>query len=151
MMKYAFYLTLPLFALASCGGSSETEVLEDDVEVVETAPEVSALPATPGVSLNETVDAVNSAGGITNLDPTVATGVIDGWIAKLSSTPGTSGITGDLQTLKSELTSGNIDGSRVGALLTKLGNESRALAPDNAALGNLASALEAGGSKLSGM
>ena len=150
-MKYAFYLTLPLFALAACGGNkAETEVL-DDVEIVDTAPDMSSMPAAPAVSLNETVDAVNSAGGITNLNPTVATGVIDGWVAKLSSVPGTSGITGDLQALRSELTSGNIDGKKVGALLTKLGNQSRAMAPDNAALGNLASALEAGGTKLSGM
>ena len=57
----------------------------------------------------------------------------------------------DLRTLKTELTSGDIDGARVGALLTKLGNETKAMAPDNMALGNLASALQAGGTKLSSM
>ena len=152
-MKYALFLTLPLFALASCGGSSETEVMDTDgieVPTVET-PSVSDLGGDM-VSVNETVDAVRQAGGdITAIDPAAATGVIDGWINKLGSVPGADGVVNNLQSLKGELTSGNIDGAKVGGILGQLASGTRSLAPNNPALGQLANALEAGATKLGGM
>ncbi len=151
MMKYTFLL-LPLFAIA-CGGNTETEVVEDPaVEVVDPATSMNAMPEEGMISINETVDAVNGVGGdITALPAGTAVSVIDAWSNKLSGMPGTEGMVGDLNSLKMELTAGNIDGKKVGALLSKLGTETAAMAPDNAALGGLASALSAGGSKLSGM
>lgn len=155
-MKYALYLTLPLFALGSCGGGeTETEVTETEFEQAadrEVAPTAGTMPGAEGVSINETVDAVRGAGGdITAIPAGAATGVIDGWIAKLSGTPGASTVVGGLKELKTELTAGNIDGARVGSLLSKLAADTRAMAPDNIALGNLADALQAGGNKLTNM
>ncbi len=152
MMKYAF-LFLPLFAIA-CGGNTETEVVEDPaVEVVDPATTMNTMPEDEGmISINETVDAVNNVGGdITALPASAAVSVIDSWSAKLASMPGTEGMVADLNSLKMELTAANIDGEKVGALLSKLGNETAAMAPDNQALSGLASALNAGGAKLSGM
>ena len=152
-MKYFFYLTIAALTLGACGSSTETEVMDaDDLEAPEVAAPVGTMPGAEGVSINETVDAVRNAGGdITAIPPAAATGVIDGWIAKLSGTPGASNVVNGLQSLKAELTSGNIDGKKVGGILNGLAAETRAMAPDNMALGNLASALEAGGNKLSGM
>lgn len=154
-MKYAYYLTLPLFALAACGGEAETEIAETEFEEaadMDAARPVGTMPGAEGVSINETVDAVRGAGNdITAIPPAAATGVIDGWIAKLSATPGANNVVAGLQQLRAELASGNIDGARVGSLLTDLARETRALAPDNMALGNLADALQAGGNKLNNM
>ena len=150
-MKYLLYLTIAGLTFGACGSSSETEVVDNDLDTEVAAP-VGTMPGAEGVSINETVDAVRNAGGdITAIPPAAATGVIDGWIAKLSGTPGAANVVNGLQGLKAELTSGNIDGKKVGGILSGLATETRSMAPDNLALGNLASALEAGGNKLSGM
>ncbi len=151
-MKYTFLL-LPLFAIACGGNEVETEVVDPAVEVVDPAMSTNTMPEDAGmISINETVDAVNSVGGdITALPAGTAVSVIDSWSAKLSSMPGTEGVVADLNALKMELTAGQIDGKKVGALLSQLGTQTAAMAPDNMALGGLASALNAGGAKLSGM
>ena len=151
-MKYLFYLTIAALTLGACGSSTETETVEDVDLDTEVAAPVGTMPGAEGVSINETVDAVRNAGGdITAIPPGAAVGVIDGWIAKLSGTPGATNVVNGLQSLKAELTSGNIDGNKVGGILNNLATETRSMAPNNMALGNLASALEAGGQKLGGM
>ena len=134
-------------------GAQLDEISSGDVEVVDPSMSTNSMPDDMGmVSINETVDAVNNAGGdITAINPTAAVGVIDGWIGKLGSMPGTESVVADLQSLKGELTSGNVDGAKVGTLLNKLGAETAAMAPDNQALAGLANALQAGGAKLGGM
>jgi len=171
-MKYLFFLLLPAALMVTACGESN-EVSEAANEVSEAAKDVgndignAADRAADGVrnmgndaanaaagmtSINETVDAVRNAGGdITALSPSAAVANIDSWIAKLSDMDGTEEVTENLRELKDELTDGDIDGSKVGTLLNALGEDTRELAPNNAALAGLASALEAGGAKLGGM
>ena len=101
--------------------------------------------------LEGTVEAVNAAGGdITALDPTTATSNIDGWIGQLRGMDGTDEIVNNLETLKTELSSGNIDGGRVSEILSTLADETRELEGQAPGLSTLASALQAGADKLAG-
>lgn len=152
-MKYAFAFLLPLFVMSCAGNKAEVETTEPTVETTAPAMDTETMPADAGlVSINETVDAVNAAGGdITAVAPASAIVVVDGWIAKLSSMPEAAGIVGNLNALKGQLASGAPDAKTTGDLLTKLGLETQALATDNVALQGLSSALTAGGAKLSGM
>ena len=155
-MKYAFAFLLPLLVVA-CGGNNETdtEVVAPTVEVTEPTIDTETMPADAGmVSINETVDAVNAAGGdITAIAPSAAVTVIDGWIMKLNGMPEASGIVSNLTALKGQLATGAPNGRMVGELLTKLGAETKTLAASsgNMALDGLANALSAGGAKLGGM
>ncbi len=63
---------------------------------------------------------------------------------------GTDGIVNNLQSLKSELTAGSIDGGKVSNLLSTLATQTREVGQGNAGLSTLASALEAGARKLAG-
>ncbi|MFK8055945.1 MAG: hypothetical protein AB8F78_07495 [Saprospiraceae bacterium] len=100
-------------------------------------------------ALTSTVSAVKEAGGITKLSPDVAASNVEGWISTLGGMEGTDGIVGNLKTLKTELTKGNIDGSIVGPILVKLADETEKLGKGNVAVNGLASALRMGGEKLS--
>lgn len=154
-MKYAFAFLLPLLVMA-CGGNNETETMTEDVPTVEVQEPVMDANSMPDamdagmVSINETVTAVQNAGGdITAIQPAAAVSVVDGWINKLSGMPEASGIVANLQMLKTELSAGAINGKKVGDILIKLGAETKAIAPGNMALEGLSSALTAGGAKLS--
>lgn len=164
-MKYLTTLLLAAsFALVACGGA-EADVENAANEVSTAANDVGndisagasdmmnkAGGAMAGMtSINETVTAVKNAGGdITALSPDVAVGNIDSWISKLDGVAGTGEVTENLRELKAELM-GDRDGQKIGTLLNALAEDSRELAPNNAALGGLASALEAGGNKLGGL
>ena len=107
--------------------------------------------AAPGEAVTATIDAVKSAGGdITALSPDAAVGNINTWIEKLGSMDGTEGVVDGLKSLKTELTSGEIDGSKVSTILSSLAEKTRELGGDNMAVGTIASALDAGAKKLGG-
>ncbi len=152
-MKYAFAFLLPLMVMACGGNNAEVATTEPTVEVTEPTLPTEALPSADDmglVSINETMSAITAAGGdITAVDPTAAVGVVDGFVGKLSGMPEAAGIVSNLNALKGQLTSGKIDGKVVGDLLTKLGAETKTLGAGNMALEGLASALTAGGAKLS--
>ena len=113
--------------------------------------DMSGTAAQGEQTLQATVSAVESAGGdITALDPSTAVSNIDTWISTLGEMDGTDQIVGDLNSLKSELTSDAIDGSAVSSLLSSLADQTRQLGNGNMGLNTLASALDAGASKLAG-
>lgn len=165
MIKYVtFFLLSFSVALVACGGA-ENEAREAANEVSAAANDVGndisngasdmmnkASGAMAGMtSINETVSAVKNAGGdITALSPDVAVGNIDSWIGKLNGVDGSGEVVENLKDLKEELM-GDRDGQKIGTLLNALAEDSREMAPNNAALNGLASALEAGGKKLGGM
>ena len=100
-------------------------------------------------ALKSTVASVKEAGGITKLSPEAAASNVDGWIGTLSGMEGTDGIVGNLKMLKTELTSGNINGAAVGPILIKLADQTEAMGKNNMLVKGLASALRTGGEKLS--
>ncbi len=63
---------------------------------------------------------------------------------------GTDGIVSNLRSLKDELGAGSIDGPRVSSLLSELASDTREVGAGNQGLTMLASALDAGASKLGG-
>jgi hypothetical protein len=79
----------------------------------------TAAPSTPG--LQETIQALQ--GGLTALPAEAAVENIDGWREALagSDNPLAREVYTDLGLLKDELTSGSIDGERVGLLLVDMG------------------------------
>jgi len=149
-MKYLTFFFLATILAFSCGDAATTD--EAVVETPEmTTPEPPAAPAAPSM-LNATVDAVKSVGGdITALPAGAAVSNIDGWIAKLETMDGTEAIVGNLNELKTELTSGDIDGGAVSGILSSLADQTKELSAKAPALGAVASALQAGADKLGGM
>jgi len=131
--------------MAGDAANAAGEMADDAVDGVKGAfGGMSAMGA-----LTSTVSAVKEAGGITKLSPEAAVSNVDGWISTLGGMEGTDGIVGNLKTLKTELTKGNIDGSIVGPILIKLADDAKAMGKGNAMVDGLASALRMGGEKLS--
>lgn len=105
--------------------------------------------------LDGTISALQ--GGITSLSPTTAVSNIESWESQLqaSGDPKLSGIAADLNALKAELTSGKLDGSAIGQLLSKLGTATtdvagQAEASSQSKLTTLGSLLTKAGSALGG-
>lgn len=139
--------------LFACGETTENTTMDDaDMDDVETTmPETEPMASQPSPQLQNTVQAVQGAGGdITALDPGAAVGNIDGWINELRGMDGADGIVNDLESLKGELQGGNIDGGRVSNLLSSLADQTRGMSDRAPGLSSLASALQAGADKLAG-
>ena len=152
-MKYLSLLAFALIVFA-CGETADTTTERTDMDMPETTVD-REMPNTadmaPDPMVGETVNAVQSAGGdITALSPDAAVGNIDGWIGKLRGMDGADGIVSDLESLKTELTSGNIDGGKVSGILSQLASSTREMGKGNQGLNTLASALDAGAAKLGG-
>ena len=105
--------------------------------------------------LDGTIDALS--GGLTSLSPTTAVSNIEGWETQLQATgkPELTSIAEDLGALRAELTSGKLDGSAIGKLLTKLGSATTSVAGSAEAasqskLSTLGSLLTKAGSALGG-
>lgn len=163
-MRFFSLLFLALFFVACGDANRAAEATEAEME--ETAAEMSdaaddmgdrmgdaatSLSASGASYVQATVQAVRDAGGdITNLSPQTAVENIEGWINRLGNIDGTESIREELGNLQMELQSGNIDGSKVGGMLSSLAAKTRAAGDGNMALNGLASALEAGANKLGG-
>ncbi|NJC25697.1 hypothetical protein [Neolewinella antarctica] len=142
-MKFLAPLLLLAFLAFSCGDTTRTAANNPGTDMTD---------AEPTGDVKATIDAVQSTGGdITALPAAAAVSNIDGWISTLGAMNGTDGIVRDLQSLKTELSAGAIDGDRVSGLLSSLATSTRSMESKAAGLGTLASALQAGADKLSGM
>lgn len=144
------FFALLLFACNSQPATDTTDDLDTTVDpMVER--EDPMVTQQPSPQLQSTIDAVQSSGGdITALPAGAAVSNIDGWIGELRGMNGTDAIVNDLESLKTELTAGSIDGGRVSQLLSSLADQTRGLAGNTPGLSTLASALEAGAAKLGG-
>lgn len=160
MKKYLTLLLVPAaLAFVACGNNeATTEVEEMEAELEDVGNDVGAMGTAAMdkmagmTSINETVDAVRNAGGdITAIPAGAALANVDAWIAKLDGVDGAGEVRNGLKELREELTEGEIDGREVGTILNALAEDTRELAPNNAALAGLAQALEAGGQKLGGI
>lgn len=89
-----------------------------------------ATTGTHETEIDTTIDALN--GDLTAIKPENAVEVISAWRRSLShsSKDGLKQIADDLGELKDELTSGTLDGKKIGALLKRLGKETTAAAKD---------------------
>lgn len=104
--------------------------------------------ATPAVTASGTLEAAQSAGGLTRIAPSAAVANIDGWIARLDGMPAAAPIVGNLRTLKMQLTASPFDGEAVGRTLTELGQQTSRAAGSDAQLSQLGAALTQAGSML---
>lgn len=148
-MKYLSLFLLATVLFFSCGDTAPAAE-ETTTEPME-APAPEAPAPMPKSMLDATVEAVQSVGGdITALPAGAAVSNIEGWIAKLETMDGTEAIVSNLGALKTELTAGKIDGAKVSTLLSSLAEQTKGLAADNATLGAVAAALQAGADKLGG-
>lgn len=98
-----------------------------------------------------TLDAAESAGGLTELAPSTAVSNIDAWIARLDGMPSAAPIVTNLRTLRSQLQSAPLDGMAIGMTLSELGEQTTAAAAGDASLRQLGQALSQAGGMLSGM
>lgn len=133
--------------LAACGSSrtATAPVEASDTVVTESG---GGLPGSPMMGPLDVLSAIESAGGLTKLAPATAVSVIDGFANALSQRAGSEAITGELASLKSELTSGNIDGGKVGRLLQSLGQRTTAAAGGEGNYATLGNALAQAGEGL---
>ncbi|MEM0963140.1 MAG: hypothetical protein AAGK21_11470 [Bacteroidota bacterium] len=168
---FALALALPLAGCATDEAeTTDTEAETSDVEMVDDAmtddaadgemadgemsDDAMADDATgeePAVTAQGTLDAVQSAGGLTSLAPAAAVQNIDGWIAQLEGNPDFAPTVDALNTLKGQLQAETLDGAAIGGTLQTLGQQTTDAAGDDAALGQLGAALTAAGDQLAGM
>lgn len=164
-MKYFTLLLLATVFAFSCGDAATAmedtaagaadavaETTKAAAGAVTDAADTAVDAMTPEKSmLQSTIEAVTSVGGdITALPAGAAVSNIEGWITKLGSMEGTEGIVTELTSLKTELSSGKIDGGKVSGILSTLAEQTKGLAGDNKMLATVASALQAGADKLGG-
>ena len=152
--------SLLALALVFTACASETDpVVTDDTDAVVVDPVAPADPMmddtmTDGmmsdVTAQGTVDAVQSAGGLTSLAPAAAVDNIDGWIAQLQGNPDFAPVVTDLELLKTQITASPIDGSAVGQTLQRLGSATTGAAGGDASLETLGSTLSSAGDQLAG-
>ena len=156
-MRYLTLLALAVFLMA-CGDSATTaESMEDSMEDTaadmraETESMANTASAEGANMLQSTISAVQSAGGdLTALSPDAAVNNINGWVNQLRKVDGTDGMINELNSLRTELQSGNINGSRVSGILSNLASQTRSMSDRAPGLSTLADALEAGANKLAG-
>ena len=151
---FALALLLPLAACES--EPTDTTVVDDEATVV-TEPVVDdpmvsddMMADTTEVTAQATLDAVESAGGLTQLDPGAAVANIDGWISQLEGNADAAPVVENLRTLRTQLTTTPLDGAAIGSTLQTLGEQTTAAAGGDAALGQLGSALSSAGDMLAG-
>ena len=156
-MRYLTLFALALFLFACGDNDAASERMEESME--DTAADMrtdaesmtSAASAEGAQMLQRTISAVQSAGGdLTALSPDAAVNNINGWVNQLRKVDGTDGIINELNGLRTELQSGNIDGSRVSGILSNLANQTRSMSDRAPGLSTLADALDAGARKLAG-
>ena len=155
-MSIRLLLALALLPLAACADADDT-VATDDVDVVAVEPVTEPMddpamadPMADDVTAQGTLDAVQSAGGLTNMAPTAAVANIDAWIAKLDGMDAAAPVVDGLQTLKGQLTATPLDGAAIGATLVMLGDQTTAAAGDDTSLQQLGQALTSAGNTLQG-
>jgi hypothetical protein len=143
-MKNLLLLLLAL-ALYACGETPN----DGDSEVVTADGDVVDLEDSPAATLDATVAAVQSAGGdLTALPAEAAVDNIDTWMEALDDVDGADKVTGNLESLKEALQESPINGGLVGMILTTLAEDTRQVAGSTPGVSQLASALKAGGEKL---
>lgn len=145
IMKYlqtpfAFLFAL-LVGLTACDLSSPKNVDEIGEEAAEFVEEIGpnsersgevSIP-TPLTTPEETVAAVEEAGGLLKLTSDAAVSTIDKWIGTLQTHPGvddSDDLVDDLKTLKDLLLTTPIDGDKVSDVLRSLANETEDAAKD---------------------
>lgn len=147
-----------LFTLSACGNDTASEEVMDDVTADEVAP-INPSPGVPDdapeVDVPGTIAALQ--GGLTAIPAAAAVDNINGWIAKLEGAgfDGAEEITDNLEELRDELESDEIDGAEVGGLLTRLGELTSAAAlgassSSQDGLNQLAELLSGAGASLGG-
>jgi hypothetical protein len=138
-------LLLLVFAVFACGETPN----DGDEEVVTADGDVVDLDDSPAATLTATTEAVQSAGGdITALPAGAAVDNIDTWMEALDDVDGADKVTGNLESLKEALQGSPINGGLVGMILTTLAEDTRQVAGSTPGVSQLASALRAGGEKL---
>ncbi|HIG73282.1 MAG TPA: hypothetical protein EYQ24_01485 [Bacteroidetes bacterium] len=161
-MKRFFSLSLALaLGLTACAEEPETDPVVDDVDAVAVDPApvpdtmaadtMAAAMTAPEVSLDGTLEAAGD--DITAIPVAGALDNINGWIARLDGAEFTNAaeIREGLMTLRDQLQNDPLDGAAIGETLTNLGDWTAESAPDNDQIQALASALQTGGAKLTGM
>ena len=150
---FALALALPLAGCAD-DETAYDETADTDVVAVDPIDEPMAddpmMGDAPDVTAQGTVDAVQQAGGLTDLAPATALQNIDGWIAQLEGNPDFAPVVADLETLRGQLQETPIDGGAVGATLQSLGSATTEAAAGDGALETLGQTLTDAGNMLAG-
>ena len=135
------YALLTVAACADSGNATPElaeEIAEEAGEFVEAiAPEgaeVGEVPVPAALTTpEETLTAIDGAGGLLRLAPAAATGVIDKWIGSLRAHPyvdDSEDLVADLEKLRALLAAPTIDGEAVGEVLDDLSDETEQAARD---------------------
>ena len=147
-MKYFASLCLALLLFACNNATTTVNDRGATTDMDRTPPmEAKNLNST----LNSTLDAVKTYNGdVTALPGNVAVSNIDTWMTQLRGVDGAEKVTWNLEALKNTLSQSPINGQLAGMQLISLAEDTRNVGGTSGKLGNLASALKAGGEKLIG-
>jgi hypothetical protein len=130
-------LPVALLALTLAACQSNRSSMDDDMDMA------------PTVTADATVDAVQAAGGLTNLAPSAAVANIDAWIDRLDGNSAAAPVVSNLRLLRAELTSPTLNGANIGRILSDLGRQTTAAAGSDADLLMLGRTLSEAGDMLS--
>ncbi len=149
-------LALPLSACTKETDTVTTPEGTTSTTTVTPDPMAPADPMADPMANDVTVDGTNAAIGtdITALPAAAALANIDGWIAKLEGDQ-FADLRASLEMLKLDLSATPLDGAKIGATLSTLGQQTTAAAAgastsSQAGLQQLGASLSAAGAKLSG-
>ena len=148
-MNKLLLLPIGLLALASCNDKTASRTDTDQPTTLAPSERTDDMTSGPSQTLDATNAAVRSAGGdITALPLRAAGDNIETWLTQLNDVDGADKVTANLRVLQKTLTSSDINGQLAGMLLITLAEDTRQVAGSSMGIGMLASALEAGGEKL---
>lgn len=129
--------------LFACNNTTTT------VAPVTTDPQPPMEATTPGSTLNATLDAVSAYNGdVTALPGAAAVSNINTWIDQLEDIDAADKVTWNLRALKNTLSQPTINGQLAGMQLISLAEDTRQVGGTSSGITALASALKAGGEKL---
>lgn len=149
-MKRLFFLLCATLVLFACNEETTSRTV-DQSEM--RSPDRNASPdrMTASQTLDATVKAVETYDGdLTAIPGSAAVSNIDRWISVLDGNEDAQKVTGNLEVLRDELASGDINGPLAGMLLITLAEDTRQVVGSNgnAATRALVSSLQSAGNKL---
>ena len=147
-MNKLLLLPIGLLALASCNDKTASRTDTDQPTTLAPSERTDDMTSGPSQTLDATNAAVRSAGGDITALPLRRRRQHRLWLTQLNDVDGADKVTANLRVLQKTLTSSDINGQLAGMLLITLAEDTRQVAGSSMGIGMLASALEAGGEKL---
>ena len=149
-MEQLFFLVCATLVLFACNEETTSRTV-DQTEMRSAERNASPDRMNAEQTLDATIDAVETYGGdLTAIPGGAAVSTIDSWMRVLDGNEKADKVTGNLEVLREELASGDINGPLAGMLMITLAEDTRQVVGSNgnAATRALVNSLESAGNKL---